>query len=113
MGRGGVIALCVVLAVLAMACAVAVAFIHRPEAAVAPTLPDTPWLESKAKQFIVVHQTPAAGGESYRGVLECADPDGVLLRAVELLQGGNKPSVKVAGECYFPRDQVAFVQLPG
>ena len=70
------------------------------------------WLKRARTERVILHLTDDM---SAQGVLVGVYADGVALRHAELLSPGSQPTsvttTSIAGELFFPRERVAFVQL--
>lgn len=65
------------------------------------------WLEGVILKRIMVH---LKDDNSIEGSLVAVMADGLILRAAEL-RNLNNPPVKMAGEVFVPRENLAFAQL--
>ena len=73
-----------------------------------PPAPDPePWLRAATLRRVIVHTTE---DRSFEGLIGLVSPDGLVLRAAKLLEGGR--STSLGGEIFIPRSQVLFVQGP-
>ncbi len=63
------------------------------------------WLARVERREIIVH---TSDGQSFRGLLDAEEIDGLALRAVKLL--GDSGDVPLGGEVFIPRARIEFVQ---
>lgn len=69
--------------------------------------PKPTWLDRVMRKRIIVHTRQ---DQSIEGTLMEQTEDGLILRAAKLLLPDGK-ATSMAGECFVPRENVAFAQL--